>query len=85
MVIVLIVWPLFKSSEYTIVHFGEIELTSDEMYWLITLGHPRSLLGPAQEYKVIKVDAKTGEVLSMKMRIVEWTDVNQRKEYSVLF
>jgi len=49
----------------------EIELSSDEMYWLITLGHPRSFFGPAKEYKVIKVDAETAEVLSMKMRIVE--------------
>lgn len=49
----------------------EIELSSDEDYWLITLGHPRSFLGTAKEYKVIKVDAETGEVLSMKMRIVE--------------
>ncbi|NQE44686.1 hypothetical protein C5S31_01520 [ANME-1 cluster archaeon GoMg2] len=49
----------------------EIELSSDENYWSITLGHPRSYFGPAKEYKVIKVDAETGEVLSMKMRIVE--------------
>ncbi len=49
----------------------EIELTSDENHWLITLGHPRSFFGPTKEYKVIKVDAETGEVLSMKMRIVE--------------
>jgi len=46
----------------------EIELSSDEMYWLITLGHPRSYLGTAKDYKVIKVDAKTGEVISMKMK-----------------
>ena len=49
----------------------EIELTSDEKYWLITLGHPRSFFGPAKDYKVIKVDAETGKALSMKMRIVE--------------
>ena len=46
----------------------EIELTSDEKYWLITLGHPRSYLGTAKDYKVIKVDIETGEVLSMKMK-----------------
>lgn len=49
----------------------EIELSSDEKYWSITLGHPRSYLGTAKDYKKIKVDAETGEVISMKMRIVE--------------
>ena len=49
----------------------EIELSSDEMYWLITLGHPRTFIVPSKDYKVIKVDAKTGEVISMKMRIVK--------------
>lgn len=49
----------------------EIELTDDGAYWLVTLGHPRSYLGTTKDYKVIKVDAETGEVLSMKMRIVE--------------
>ncbi len=49
----------------------EIELSSDEKYWLITLGHPRTFFVPAKDYKKIKVDAETGEVISMKMRIVE--------------
>jgi len=49
----------------------EIELSSDENYWSITLGHPRTFFVPAKDYKKIKVDAETGEVISMKMRIVE--------------
>ena len=49
----------------------EIELTDDRKSWLVTLGHPRSYLGTTKDFKIIKVDAETGEVLSMKMRIVE--------------
>ncbi len=49
----------------------EIELADDRKSWLVTLGHPRSYLGTMKDYKIIKVDAETGEVLSMKMRIVE--------------
>ena len=49
----------------------EIELTDDRKCWLVTLGHPRSFAGTTKDYKVIKVDAETAEVLSMKMRIVE--------------
>jgi len=49
----------------------EIELTDDRNSWLVTLGHLRGYMGTAKDYKIIKVDAETGEVLSMKMRIVE--------------
>lgn len=49
----------------------ELELTDDRKTWLVTLGHPRSYEGPAEEYKLIKVDAGTGEVISMKMRNIE--------------
>ncbi len=49
----------------------EIELTDDRKSWLVTLGHPRSYLGTTKDFKIIKVDAETREVLSMKMRIVE--------------
>jgi hypothetical protein len=30
----------------------EIELTDDKNYWLVTLGHPRSYLGTAKDYKI---------------------------------
>ncbi len=53
----------------------EVELK--ERYWLITLGYDRpsplpqfSRKGP-RAFKVFKVDNKTGEVMSMKIREVE--------------
>ncbi|MBM3702084.1 MAG: hypothetical protein FJW63_03670 [Actinobacteria bacterium] len=55
----------------------EVELSEDEStgkkYWLITLGYPVgfNILQPtsrSKEYKIFKVDADTGEVLSMKIR-----------------
>jgi hypothetical protein len=62
----------------------EIEMTSDEAFWLITLGLPdrailegrtawETLAGASgkRDYKVFKVDVRTGKVVSMKMRNVE--------------
>ena len=54
----------------------EVERTEDDRYWLVTLGFARhlndlSVLGGMRcdpDYKVFKVDAETGEVLSMKIR-----------------
>jgi hypothetical protein len=55
----------------------EVELSDDEKYWSITLGYdvaanrpliPAELLPPTTKYKVFKVDAATGKVLSMKIR-----------------
>ena len=56
----------------------EVELSSDDRHWLITLGlvdraNPFAALagGLAQrDYKIFKVDAETGEVVSMKIRSV---------------
>ena len=55
----------------------EIELTEDERYWLITLSYRRLdvsiALGilPPKQYKVFKINAAKGQVVSMKMRDVK--------------
>jgi hypothetical protein len=54
----------------------EVEPTEDERYWMVTLGIPATLLpvemitrrSGTERYKVFKVDAETGKVLSMKLR-----------------
>ena len=64
----------------------EVEKSEDTSYWLITLGYDaRSALPPAsalfadpedanwkyeREYKLLRIDAETGEVESMKIRKV---------------
>jgi hypothetical protein len=57
----------------------EAELSNDRQTWLITLGfdvpiHRNSLLQGSttyqREYKLFRVDAKTGEVEAMKIREV---------------
>ena len=66
--------PGYEDKEELLVE--EVELTEDEKYWLITLGYPvivasGVLFQPAtrkKEYKLFKVNAETGEVLSMKIR-----------------
>ena len=54
----------------------EVELSSDDRYWLVTLGFP-ARLGPFEsianlrdirDYKVFKVSMDDGSVLSMKIR-----------------
>ena len=55
----------------------EIETTEDEKYWLITIGMVDSnsptlttLSGKAKKYKIIKIDIKSGNVKSVKIRKV---------------
>ena len=56
----------------------EVELVEDENAWYITLSYPTGadMLGVVigrnvREYKVFKVRAGDGEILSMKIRTVE--------------
>lgn len=55
----------------------EIEKSDDKSFWLITLSHlvpqtsPFEVItgkGYRKEFKVFKIDALTGEVVSMKLR-----------------
>ena len=55
----------------------EVELTEDRRFWLVTLGLPQASLAgmlvsrDALDYKIFKVNSKTGQVLSMKIRNVK--------------
>jgi hypothetical protein len=61
--------------------FEEVELSEDEKYWLITLsfeveanptaGFALRLGPPKTKFKVFKVNVRTGEVVSMKIREIE--------------
>lgn len=53
----------------------EVELSDDGKYWMITLGYTTTTADeretwtlPKTKFKVFKVDAMTGNVLSMKIR-----------------
>jgi hypothetical protein len=72
---------LYADEDVENVQLEEVELTDDGQHWLITLSYP---VVPAadrpgmpfsfamkRKYKVFKIDAKTGEVKSMKIRNVE--------------
>lgn len=70
---------LYPDQEYTNILLEEAERDEDEKAWSITLGYsipnPASVLGVKlpdyRRYKVFRIDAVTGGVLSMKMRSVE--------------
>lgn len=78
---------VFPSELISDIALEEIEFSEDDNCWLITLSHrskggrsPKrnapsmaELLGPARstKYKVFKVDAHTGRVVSMKIRKFE--------------
>ena len=61
------------------VQLEEVEQADHGKYWLITLSYPvpsepqlaNLQLSFKRKYKVFKIDAKTGEVKSMKIRKVE--------------
>lgn len=46
----------------------ELELSKDGKHWLVTLGYQEVGYLAQKSYKVFKVNAKTGSVVSMKMR-----------------
>lgn len=56
----------------------EVEKTDDDRFWLVTVGYNvvssdrgtfASFQGaPNREYKIVKVDAQSGEPISMKVR-----------------
>lgn len=71
---------LYADQTLSDVRLEEVELTEDERFWLITLSFPSD--NPLQkvlthmagidrstrQYKIFKVDASTGRVVSMKIR-----------------
>ncbi len=74
---------LFPDAQISDVALEEVEFSDDENHWLITLGYETQtaqakqlnkqlvhLFGPspARKYKVFKVDAQTGKVISMRIR-----------------
>jgi hypothetical protein len=63
---------LYADQDVSNVQLEEVELTDDGQYWLITLSYPSNavFIDVDRNYKVFKVDAKTGEVKSMKIRNV---------------
>jgi len=67
------------------VRLEEVELSEDEKYWMITLGYDVfyrtgevqnvflrdvDLQGRKREYKLFQINADTGNVESMKIRVV---------------
>lgn len=78
---------LFPNEQGANMALEEVEFSEDEKFWLITLSHHvkaerspkagvasmQALFGPATDtkYKVFKVDAHTGKVISMKIRKFE--------------
>jgi len=61
------------------VQLEEVELSADKAHWLITLSYEgvansvasSLLVGKSVLYKIFKLDAKTGNVLSMKIRDIK--------------
>jgi hypothetical protein len=61
------------------VQLEEVELTGDKTYWFITLSYEgvsnsvasSLLVGKSVRYKIFKLDAESGEVISMKIRDIK--------------
>lgn len=69
----------YADQSFSNILLEEVEYNEDEKAWSITLGYsipnPASVLGvnlpDYRRYKVFRIDAATGDVLSMKIRNVE--------------
>jgi hypothetical protein len=61
------------------VQLEEVELTDDKSHWYITLSYEGMshsvasslLVGKSVRYKIFKLDAESGEVISMKIRDIK--------------
>ena len=61
------------------VQLEEVELSEDKAHWFITLSYEgvsssvasSMLVGKSLLYKIFKLDAKNGEVISMKIRNIK--------------
>jgi len=68
---------LYSDQNIPNVQLEEVEISDDGRHWLITLSYPVAPELAAlnfnfkRKYKVFTIDAKTGEVKSMKIRKVE--------------
>jgi hypothetical protein len=75
---------LYPDTQYSDLMLEEVELSEDEKHWLITLSYasqppplPPSGLEKlfskqaSRRYKIFKIDAATGKVEAMKIRIFE--------------
>lgn len=76
-----------KAKEYLLsffpdaenVQLEEVELTADKAHWLVTISYEGTsnsvasslLVGKTVLYKVFRIDAKIGEVISMKIRDIK--------------
>jgi len=76
-----------KATEYLVsffpdaekVQLEEVELTDDKAHWFITLSYEgvsnsvasSLLVGKTVRYKIFKLDAVNGEVISMKIRDIK--------------
>ena len=76
-----------KAREYLVsffpdaekVQLEEVELTEDKSYWYITVSYEgvsnsvasSLLVGKSLRYKIFKLDAESGEVISMKIRDIK--------------
>jgi hypothetical protein len=71
---------LYAERTLTNLDVEEVEKSDDERFWLVTLGYTDDALnrsaalsvlgagGVYRKYKVCKIDATSGECVSMKMR-----------------
>jgi len=61
------------------VQLEDVELTDDKTHWLITLSYEgvsnsvasSLLVGKSLRYKIFKLEAESGEVISMKIRDIK--------------
>lgn len=61
------------------VQLEEVELTEDKSHWLITISYEgisdsvasSMLVGKSVRYKIFKLEAKTGDIISMKIRDIK--------------
>ena len=59
---------LHEDPTITEVQLAEVELSSDDRFWLVTLSYADDEVSAISKHKVLKIDAASGQVRSMHIR-----------------
>ena len=57
-----------RDGELYNLEIEEVEIDEKEEYWYVTLGFGTNPFSSGRQFKVFKIDAESGRVVSMKMR-----------------
>ncbi len=61
---------LHQEETITDLHLVEVELADSDSVWMVTLGYLNDEVSAVAKHKALKLDVETGQLRSMKVRVM---------------